>query len=203
MQKKKKKRKKKKKKGKKLEIGTTLELSSTSPHVYFHNLLWQILSVCFSSTHLLVSHICCFTIYILGFPGGSDGKESTCNAGDLGSIPELGRSPGGGHGNSFQYSCLEHPHGQRSLEGYSPWGHKSSDTTERISTYILRGNSESLLWLSLNQSLKILISPKFRLYILESTVSNYSVTTQHIYVWVLTARIPRHQIRISKSHQFM
>ena len=142
-------------------------------------------------------------IYILGFPGGSDGKESTCNAGDLGSIPGLGRSPGGGHGNSFQYSCLEHPHGQRSLEGYSPWGHKSSDTTERISTYILRGNSESLLWLSLNQSLKILISPKFRLYILESTVSNYSVTTQHIYVWVLTARIPRHQIRISKSHQFM
>ena len=118
-------------------------------------------------------------------------------------MPGLGRSPGGGHGNSFQYSCLEHPHGQRSLEGYSPWGHKSSDTTERISTYILVGNSESLLWLSLNQSLKILISPKFRFYILESRVSKYSVTTQHIYVWVLTVRIPRHQIRISKSHQFM
>ena len=45
----------------------------------------------------------------LGFPGGSDGKESTCNAGDLGSIPGLGRSPGGGHGNPFQYSCLENP----------------------------------------------------------------------------------------------
>ena len=45
--------------------------------------------------------------YILGFPGGSDCKESTCNAGDLGSIPGLGRSPGGGHGNSLQYSCLE------------------------------------------------------------------------------------------------
>ena len=40
-------------------------------------------------------------------PGGSDGKESTCNAGDLPSIPELGRSPGGGHGNPLQYSCLE------------------------------------------------------------------------------------------------
>ena len=75
--------------------------------------------------------------------------------------------------------------------------------TERISTYILVGNSESLLWLSLNQSLKILISPKFRLYTLESRVSNYSVTTQHIYIWVLTARILRHQVRISKSHQFM
>ena len=43
----------------------------------------------------------------MGFPGGSDSKESTCNVGDLGSIPGLGRSPGGGHGNPLQYSCLE------------------------------------------------------------------------------------------------
>ena len=43
----------------------------------------------------------------MGFPGGSDGKESACDAGDLGSIPGLGRSSGGGHGNPFQYSCLE------------------------------------------------------------------------------------------------
>ena len=48
-----------------------------------------------------------FNQHILIFPGGSDGKESACNAGDLGSIPELGRSPGGGHGNPLQYSCLE------------------------------------------------------------------------------------------------
>ena len=60
----------------------------------------------------------------MGFPGGSDGKESTCSTGGLASIPGLGRFPGGGHGNPFQYSCLEHPHGQRSLEGYGPWGHK-------------------------------------------------------------------------------
>ena len=46
-----------------------------------------------------------------GFPGGSDGKESTCNIGDLGWIPGLGRSPGGGHGNLLQYSCLENPRG--------------------------------------------------------------------------------------------
>ena len=44
-----------------------------------------------------------------GFPGGLDGKESACNAWDLGSIPGLGRSPGGGHGNPVQYSCLENP----------------------------------------------------------------------------------------------
>ena len=43
----------------------------------------------------------------MGFPGGSDGKESACNAGDLGLIPTLGRSPGGGKGNPLQYSCLE------------------------------------------------------------------------------------------------
>ena len=53
-------------------------------------------------------------------PGGSDGKEFVCNAGDLGLIPGLGRSPGGGHGNPLQYSCLENLHGQRSLAGYIP-----------------------------------------------------------------------------------
>ena len=44
-----------------------------------------------------------------GFPGGSDGKESTSNAGDLGSIPGSGRYPGEGNGNPLQYSCLENP----------------------------------------------------------------------------------------------
>ena len=56
-----------------------------------------------------------------GFPGGLDSKESACNEGYLGLIPGLGRSPGEGHGNPLQYSCLENPHGQRSLAGYSPW----------------------------------------------------------------------------------
>ena len=63
----------------------------------------------------------------------------------LGSIPGLGRSPGGGR--VFQYSCLENPHGQRSLVGYSPWGCKESDMTERLSTTHLsfRGsNSEKI-----------------------------------------------------------
>ena len=44
-----------------------------------------------------------------GFPGGSDGKASACNAGDPGSIPESGRSPGEGNGNPLQHSCLENP----------------------------------------------------------------------------------------------
>ena len=50
-----------------------------------------------------------FLIFTRHFPGGSDGKESTYNAGHLGSIPGFGGSPGGGHGNPFQYSCLENP----------------------------------------------------------------------------------------------
>ena len=65
-----------------------------------------------------------------GFPGGSEGKESTCNVGDLGLIHGLGRSPGEGHGNPLQYSCLDNPYGQRSLAGCSPWGCKESEKTE-------------------------------------------------------------------------
>ena len=50
---------------------------------------------------------------LAGFPGGSDGKESACNSGDLGSIHGWGRSPGGGHENPLQYSCLENPMNRR------------------------------------------------------------------------------------------
>ena len=70
----------------------------------------------------------------MGFLGGSDGKESSCNVGDPGSIPGLGRSPGGRHGNPLQSSSLENPHGQKSLASYSPWGRKESDTTEQQTT---------------------------------------------------------------------
>ena len=67
-----------------------------------------------------------FTSPILqGFPCSSVGKDSACNAGDPDSIPRLGRSPGEGSGNPLQYSCLQNARGQRSLAGYSPWGHKS------------------------------------------------------------------------------
>ena len=71
-----------------------------------------------------------YLLTMRGFPGASVVKESTCNAGDPGSIPGSGRSPGEGTGNPLQYSCLENPHGKRSLGGYSPWGHKESGMTE-------------------------------------------------------------------------
>ena len=67
----------------------------------------------------------------MGFPGGSEGKASACNAGDQGLIHELGRSPGEGNGNPLQYSCLENPmDGGAWWATYSPWGCTESDTTE-------------------------------------------------------------------------
>ena len=63
-----------------------------------------------------------FSLFIFrGFHGGSDGKDSTYNAGDPGSVPWLGRSPGERNGYPLQYSCLENFYGQRNLVGYSPW----------------------------------------------------------------------------------
>ena len=66
----------------------------------------------------------------MGFPGGSDCKESACNPGDLGSIPGFGRSPGEGNYYPLQYFLPGESHGQRSLVGYSPWGCKELDITE-------------------------------------------------------------------------
>ena len=74
-----------------------------------------------------------YSIYIVfGLPGGSDSKESACNAGHVSSIPGLGRFP-------WRREWLPTPvcwpgefHGQRSLVGYSPWGHKESETTEHF-----------------------------------------------------------------------
>ena len=57
-------------------------------------------------------------------------KNLPANARDVGLICGLGRSPGGGHGNPLQYSCLENPHGQKSLEGYSPWTCAELDMAE-------------------------------------------------------------------------
>ena len=84
----------------------------------------------------------------LGFPGGSDSKESACNQGDLGSIPGLRGSPGGGHGNPPQYSCLENPCEHRSLADYSPWVCKDLDMTEWLSTH-----TRLTLWTNAHEAL--------------------------------------------------
>ena len=76
----------------------------------------------------------------LGFPCGSAGKESACNVGDLGLVPGLGRSPGEGKGYPLQYSGLEN-----SMD-CSPWDHKESDTTERLSLSLSFNSSSPLQW---------------------------------------------------------
>ena len=80
------------------------------------------------------------TPVFLGFACGSAGKESSCNAGDLESIPGLGRSPGEGKGYPLRYSGLEN-----SMD--SPWGHKESDMTERLSLHFV---------LQLHEAMKVL-----------------------------------------------
>ena len=72
-------------------------------------------------------------VWGIPFPGGSDGNKSTCNTGDLGSIPESERSLAEGNGYPLQYSCLENSTDRGVWWAtYSPWGHNWSDTTERL-----------------------------------------------------------------------
>ena len=71
---------------------------------------------------------------LLDFPGGSDGKVSVYNVGDLGSIPGLGRFPGEGNGNPLQYSCLENPWMEEPGAGYCPWDRKESVRHDRATS---------------------------------------------------------------------
>ena len=97
--------------------------------------LW--LGRCLPETTLRYS-LFSFSFLTFYFVLGSDSKASACNVGDLGSTPGLRISPGRGHGNPLQYSCLENPHRQRSLVGYIPWGHRvGCDWATNHSTYIL------------------------------------------------------------------
>ena len=95
---------------------------------------------------LHISKIGMCEAFIRGFPDGSASKESACNAGDTGDGVPLVRSPGGGNGNPFQYSCLEDP-----MEDpwkipeepgglYSPKCHRQSDKTEHESTSFYQGD---------------------------------------------------------------
>ena len=74
-----------------------------------------------------------------GLPGGPDGKESACSVGDPGLVPGSGRSPGGGNGNRFQYSCPENPMDRGAWRATVHGGLKKSDTTERLTRSRLAG----------------------------------------------------------------
>ena len=98
--------------------------------------------------------------------------NNSANAGDAGSIPGSGSSPGEGNGSPLQYSCLENSHGQRSLAGYSPWGRRELDTTEvtehstdRLSTdrhYAAKSSktaTKAQVWTSIAETLVNIIGP--------------------------------------------
>ena len=80
------------------------------------------------------------SLNISGFPGGSDGKESTCNVGDLGSIAGLERSPGGGHDNPLQYSCLENPMDRGAWQAAIGWQRVWHDSSDLARTHLLSNN---------------------------------------------------------------
>ena len=79
----------------------------------------------------------------MDFPGGSDDKESTCNAGELGTVPGSGRSPGEGNGNPLQYSCLENPMDRGACRAIVH-GFAESDTTEKVSMHTLQQDISEL-----------------------------------------------------------
>ena len=104
-------------------------------------------------------------------PGGTESKESAYSAGDPGSIPGSGKSPGEGNGNPLQYCCLENPHGQRSLAGYFLWGREELDTTDRLHIHIFtrdyylvikRNEIESaiVMWMNLKYGIQSEVSQK-------------------------------------------
>ena len=118
--------------GPEAQIGSEIH---QGPTLSFWMLRW--LSVYEFLSSALVSFLCSFKILLppvgfVGFPGGSDGKEFTCNAADPSSIPGSWRSPGEGNAYPLQYSCLENPMDRGAWQGYSPQCCKESDTTEQL-----------------------------------------------------------------------
>ena len=99
-------------------------LPGSSVHGIFQARVLEWVAIAFSTWRAY------WSIYLQSGSCGSAGKESTCNVGDLGLLPGLGRTPGEGNGNPLQYSCLENPR-QRSLAGCSPCDHKEWDTENK------------------------------------------------------------------------
>ena len=147
-----------------------------------------------------------------GFPGGSDGKESACNARDLGSIRGLGRSPGEGNGNPLQYSCLENPMDRGVWQVISsPWGRKELDKTERLTLSLLcecdRWHFQEEASTTIAWSCHFLYFPHyetnnvpdnschFLLVLNDSSISRVDVNPQWINSWAANQPLPSHAHR--------
>ena len=150
----------------------------THTHTYTHRWIFQILrlvqdieysSLCYKVNNFFYTQYCAYfnpqlLVYPSPFfPGGSDGKESTCSVQDPGSIPGLGRSLGEGNGNPLQNSCLQNPMGRGAWWAvYSPWGRRESDTTEPLT--VSSGNYKFVFYIC--DSIHILSISSFVLFFL-------------------------------------
>ena len=103
------------------------------------------------------------------------------------SVPGLGRSPGGGHGNPLQYSCLENPHGQRSLVGQSPQGRKELDSTEQLSGHY-KGCLEELTWRhsALNADKRKGSTHTGKFYRIQPIASSLFYSIQPLHSWLIS-----------------
>ena len=103
----------------------------------------------------------------MGFKAVYNHPGNTGDTADVGSVPELGRSSGVSNGNPIQYSCLKNFHEQKSLAGYSPWGHKHSDSTEHPHT------KHIYIFLECRGENKILVKNIFNFTITKGTILYY------------------------------
>ena len=146
--------------------------------IFFFKIYWSIVDLQYCISFGCTTKWLSYT-YIWGFAGGSDGKESICNAGDLGLIPGLGRSPGDGNGNPLQYSCLEN-----SMDRGAWWA-----TVHRVT------ESDTIEWLTLSLFFIYLIVDEHIgcfhvLAIVNSAAMNIGV---HISFWIMvfSGHMPR------------
>ena len=114
-------------------------------------------------------------LFSWGFPGSSDSKESAYNTGNTSLIPGLGRSPGGGHGNPFQCSCLENP--MDTVLGLFPKGSKSTGFSLKPATFFLSSYNLCLsAWLALffsSLSLQLIPTSKTSALTRSTSLSHY------------------------------
>jgi len=133
------------------------------------------MKLCFTN---IISRIFCFSIICMVFPGGSNGKEYS---GDLGSIPELGRSSGEGDDYSLQYSCLENSMDRGTWGANSPWGCKESDTTEQLTHSFT--HYMNALWIYMPTAYFNCTEARFKYpyFLLVKSFSYFKTILKHIY----------------------
>ena len=116
----------------------------------------------------------------LGLPWWLGSKESACSAGNMGSVPGSGRSPGGGNGNPLTVFLLGKSHGQRSLVGYSPWGCKPSDMTfaamAQVQSLVEEDTASYVVWPKQKTNKQIYVYVYLNHFVIQQKLSHGKLT---------------------------